>query len=119
MVSLNGLIPADDLEHGSRPCGTAVDRGAFEYGASSTPSSGYLPTNDLWIRVVIDIVEKGPIEAIWQKGGEDTILKSTLIFLMTTFMIRREQRSWLTDIFVTNMGARIIRMASVKGDLIF
>jgi hypothetical protein len=35
-------------------------------------SWGYLVTNDLWISAVIYTVEKGPIEAVWQKGGEDT-----------------------------------------------
>ncbi|GAJ09211.1 unnamed protein product, partial [marine sediment metagenome] len=34
--------------------------------------NGYLVTSDLWIRAVIDTVEKGPIEAVWKKGGEDT-----------------------------------------------
>jgi hypothetical protein len=36
------------------------------------PENGYLVTSDLWIRAVIDTVEKGPIEALWQKGGEGT-----------------------------------------------
>ncbi|MBW2738448.1 MAG: putative metal-binding motif-containing protein [Deltaproteobacteria bacterium] len=35
-------------------------------------AEGYLVTSDLRIRAVIDTVEKGPIEAVWQKGGEDT-----------------------------------------------
>ena len=34
--------------------------------------NGYLVTSDLWIRAVINTVEKGPVEAIWKKGGEDT-----------------------------------------------
>ena len=34
--------------------------------------NGYLVTSDLWIRAVINTEEKGPIEAVWQKGGEDT-----------------------------------------------
>jgi hypothetical protein len=34
--------------------------------------TGYLVTSDLWIRAVINTVEKGPVDAIWQKGGEDT-----------------------------------------------
>ena len=34
--------------------------------------NGYLVTSDLWIRAVINTVEKGPIEAVWKKGGEDT-----------------------------------------------
>ena len=35
-------------------------------------TSGHLVTSDLWIRAVIQTEEKGPIEAVWQKGGEDT-----------------------------------------------
>ena len=34
--------------------------------------NGSLVTSDLWIRAVINTEEKGPIEAVWQKGGEDT-----------------------------------------------
>ncbi|MDL1963778.1 MAG: M4 family metallopeptidase [Deltaproteobacteria bacterium] len=34
--------------------------------------NGYLVTPDLWIRAVINTVEKGPVEAIWKKNGEDT-----------------------------------------------
>ena len=34
--------------------------------------NGYMVTSDLWIRAVINTEEKGPIEAVWQKGGEDT-----------------------------------------------
>jgi YD repeat-containing protein len=33
---------------------------------------GYLATSDLWVRAVINTVEKGPVNAVWQKGGEDT-----------------------------------------------
>jgi len=40
--------------------------------SSSVFAEGYLVTSDLWIRAVINTVEKGPIEAVWQKGGEDT-----------------------------------------------
>jgi hypothetical protein len=35
-------------------------------------AEGYLVTSDLWIKAVINTVEKGQIEAVWQKGGEDT-----------------------------------------------
>lgn len=38
----------------------------------NVPGNGYLATNDLWIRAVINTVEKGPIETVWQKGGEGT-----------------------------------------------
>ena len=34
--------------------------------------NGSLVTSDLWIRAVINTEEKGAIEAVWQKGGEDT-----------------------------------------------
>jgi hypothetical protein len=40
--------------------------------SSSVFAEGYLVTSDLWIRAVINTVEKGPVDAIWQKGGEDT-----------------------------------------------
>jgi hypothetical protein len=40
--------------------------------SGNAPENGWLATNDLWIRAVINTVEKGPIEALWQKGGEDT-----------------------------------------------
>jgi PKD repeat protein len=33
---------------------------------------GELVSPDLWIGAVINSEEKGPIEAVWQKGGEDT-----------------------------------------------
>ncbi len=33
---------------------------------------GTLVTNDLWIRAVINTEDKGPIEAVWKKGGEST-----------------------------------------------
>jgi hypothetical protein len=36
------------------------------------PENGYLTTPDLWIRAVINTVERGPIDALWEKGGEDT-----------------------------------------------
>jgi hypothetical protein len=41
-------------------------------GGTVAPDTGYLVTDDLWIRAVINTVEKGPIEAVWQQGGEDT-----------------------------------------------
>ena len=35
-------------------------------------TNGYLVTSTLWIRAVINTEEKGPIDAVWKKGGEDT-----------------------------------------------
>jgi hypothetical protein len=34
-------------------------------------AAGDMVTSDLWIRAVINTEEKGPIDAVWQKGGED------------------------------------------------
>ena len=35
------------------------------------PEAGYMADDTLWVRAVIRTAEKGPIEAVWQKGGED------------------------------------------------
>jgi hypothetical protein len=40
--------------------------------SSSAFAEGHLVTSDLWIKAVINTVEKGPVDAVWQKGGEDT-----------------------------------------------
>jgi hypothetical protein len=34
-------------------------------------SEGFLVTSELWIRAVIETEEKGPVEAVWRKGGDD------------------------------------------------
>ena len=39
---------------------------------SNLTAGGHMVTSELWIRAVINTEEKGPIEAVWQKGGEDT-----------------------------------------------
>jgi photosystem II stability/assembly factor-like uncharacterized protein len=39
---------------------------------SAQTVTGNLVTSDLWIGAVINTEEKGPIEAVWKKGGEDT-----------------------------------------------
>jgi bacillolysin len=41
-------------------------------GTSGDTTTGALVTSDLWIRAVINTEEKGLVEAVWQKGGEDT-----------------------------------------------
>jgi hypothetical protein len=40
---------------------------------------GHMVTSDLWIRAVINTVEKGPIEAVWQKGGHDTTTRGDTV----------------------------------------
>jgi hypothetical protein len=46
--------------------------------SSSVFAEGYLVTSDLWIKAVINTVEKGPVDAVWQKGGEDTTVNGRL-----------------------------------------
>jgi len=38
----------------------------------SEPPAGTMVTSNLWIGAYINTEEKGPIEAVWKKGGEDT-----------------------------------------------
>ena len=40
--------------------------------SSSVFAEGYLVTSDLWIRAVINTVEKDPIDAVFYNGGEKT-----------------------------------------------
>ncbi len=43
-----------------------------------TPSGNQI-TSDLWIAAVINTEEKGPVEAVWQKGGEDTTSRGDMV----------------------------------------
>lgn len=48
-----------------------------------TPTIGYFPADNvknLWIRAVIHTEDKGPIEGVWKKGGEDTNSFGTFIW---------------------------------------
>ena len=40
--------------------------------SSSVFAEGYLVTSDLWIRAVINTVEKGPVDAVFYNGGKKT-----------------------------------------------
>lgn len=44
----------------------------FYRTANTDPVSGNLVTDSLWIKAVIHTEEKGAVEAVWKKGGEDT-----------------------------------------------
>lgn len=46
--------------------------GLMSSSAIKQPDTGYLATETIWIRAVIDSVEKGPIDAVWELGGEST-----------------------------------------------
>ena len=64
----NTYVPASvtvDLTGNARIQNTTVDMGGYE-------TAGHMVTSDLWIRAVIQTDEKGAIDAVWQKGGEDT-----------------------------------------------
>ena len=52
----------DNYEDGNPPLG---------YSPSGNPS-GYSTINDLRIGSIINTVEKGPIDAVWRFGGQDT-----------------------------------------------
>jgi hypothetical protein len=63
--------------------GTAFDTTLSVYQGSTTLDAlitveggggggGNFVTSDLWIKAVINTEEKGPIKAVWKKGGEDT-----------------------------------------------
>ncbi len=39
---------------------------------SNGPVNGYMVTDDLWIRAVIHTEDKGAVDGVWYKGGEDT-----------------------------------------------
>ncbi len=41
--------------------------------------TGNMVTSDLWIGAVINTVERGPVDAVWQKGGEDTTFRGDLV----------------------------------------
>ena len=45
---------------------------SIEYATGGATGNGDMVTQDLCIRAVIDSVEKGPIEAVWKKGGEES-----------------------------------------------
>jgi hypothetical protein len=52
---------------------TAPDSQTLEVvlsGTGAAIATGDLVTNDLWIRSVIETEERGPIEAVWQLGGD-------------------------------------------------
>jgi carboxyl-terminal processing protease len=42
------------------------------YADTAGLNTGYFVSSDLWIRAVIHTVEKGSVEAVWQKGGENS-----------------------------------------------
>ena len=70
----NGAIDGMTVYNGSLYMGTYNETSGCEVWSFATTDDGggNLVTSDLWIKAVINTVEKGPIEAVWQKGGEDT-----------------------------------------------
>jgi hypothetical protein len=73
-----------DVSYGGAPMGVAegqpdaadnrktLNNTALTVANFRVSSGPGFSTNDPWIRAVINTVEKGPIEAVWHKGGEAT-----------------------------------------------
>jgi hypothetical protein len=57
-----------------------------------TPTGNQI-TSDLWIAAVINTTEKGPVEAVWQKGGEDTTSRGDTV-LWGYFYANPSDVSW-------------------------
>jgi len=79
-----------------------------DFRIADDPEAGYMADDTLWVRAVIRTAEKGPIEAVWQKGGEFPILRCIQIILMTDILTKAEPPHWRQDIF-----ANIMKMAEV------
>jgi hypothetical protein len=62
----NGIV--DDIRFYNR----ALSEQEIRMLYNEIDGDGYLVTSDLWIKAVINTVEKGPVEAVWQEDGEDT-----------------------------------------------
>jgi PKD repeat protein len=60
---------------------------------SGGAEEGFLVTSDLWIRAAIHTEEKGPIEAVWQKGGEDVTSRGDEV-IWGHFYASPEDVSW-------------------------
>ena len=56
-------------------------------------AEGYLVTSDLWIRAVINTVEKGPIDAVFYKGGEKTTSRGDTV-IWGYFYANPDDVSW-------------------------
>ena len=61
--------------------------------SGSAFAEGYLVTSDLWIRAVINTVEKGPIDAVFYKGGEKTTSRGDTV-IWGYFYANPDDVSW-------------------------
>ena len=61
--------------------------------SGSVFAEGYLVTSDLWIRAVINTVEKGPIDAVFYKGGEKTTSRGDTV-IWGYFYANPDDVSW-------------------------
>lgn len=57
------------------------------------PDTGYMVTDDLWIRSVIHTEDKGPIEGVWHLGGQDTTARGDIV-IWGYFYANPDQVSW-------------------------
>ena len=71
--SVDNDFEADTLDGGTVIASVNLEQVVYGHGSPlSDEPNGELVTSDLWIGAVINTEEKGPIEAVWKKGGEDT-----------------------------------------------
>jgi len=67
ITTTDDVLPEDDFDGDNQS-----NLAEYQNGTNpAAPYSGYFATSKLWIKAVIQTEEKGPIEAVWQKGGED------------------------------------------------
>jgi len=75
-AQINGNVITLNFQDGGRGDDDLVADGTIkDVGgpvAAGQAMNGFMVTSDLWMRAVIDTVEKGPVDAVWKKGGEDT-----------------------------------------------
>jgi hypothetical protein len=64
-----------------------------ECAEQAAPPTGYLVTDKLWIRAVINTEDKGPIDAVWQLGGQDTTARGDKV-IWGYFYASPSDESW-------------------------
>ena len=79
---------------------------AAGYSQSGNPS-GYSTINDLRIGSIINTVEKGPIDAVWRLGGQDTTSRGDQV-VWGHFYAGPSDVTW---------GSRIIRISLPRSGL--
>jgi hypothetical protein len=74
--------------------------------SSSVFAEGYFVTSDLWIKAVINTVEKGPVDAVFYNGGEKTTSRGDKV-IWGYFYASPDDVSWGDQ--TTTMANRYVR----------